>query len=58
MDFKLFFISGATHKKGIWIRIFNSKALVILNSPMIFSERYGVSRYLKLPFGYRVKLVK
>lgn len=43
----------------IWFRLGrNGYGLSIKRTEMLFSERYGNRKYLKLPFGWRLALVK
>lgn len=42
---------------GCWFRIFGH-GLHFNNGQLLFSERNGHSKFLKLPFGYRVKFLR
>lgn len=43
--------------KGMWFRLFGY-GLHFTNSMLLFSERNGHTKYLKLPFGFRVRFLK
>ncbi len=62
MDFHFWFIDFHAWKKrkifgtggaGFWIRLFG-RGFRVTNSDMLFSERNGYKKYIKLPFGYRL----
>jgi hypothetical protein len=43
--------------KGFYIRIFGV-GIKISNCDLSFSERNGYEKYLRLPFGYKLKFLK
>jgi len=43
---------------GFWFRIFWGYGLHFTNGMKLFSERNGYEKRLKLPFGWRVKIIK
>lgn len=53
--YNIFWISISTSASFI-----NSKigGIWIGNTPKLFSERNGYTKSIKLPFGYRIKLLK
>lgn len=52
-DFKI--IYGLIMKDVIWIRVvFFNWGLAFKRTPLLFSERNGYKKYLKLPFGWRL----
>ena len=56
-DYKL--IYGFTSKNFKWIRIGWIKyGIVLKKTPLLFSERYGYTKYLKLPFCWRIEILK
>ena len=63
--FPFFCCAGWMRKKGefhpgsgFWFRIFWGYGLHFTNGPMLFSERNGYEKRMKLPFGWRVKIIK
>jgi hypothetical protein len=43
--------------KGFWIRIFG-RGFTVRKGPLLFSERYNLKRYYRLPFGYRISRLR
>jgi hypothetical protein len=47
------------YKGGFWFRLFGyGHGLNIRNTPKLFSERHGYKKALRLPFRYRVSILK
>jgi len=42
---------------GFWFRIFWGYGLHFTNGKMRFSERHGYEKFLRLPFGWRIKIL-
>ena len=42
---------------GLWFRIFGY-GLHFNNAPLLFSERNGLTKIYKLPFGFKMKVLK
>jgi len=56
-DYKI--IYGFTSKNLIWIRVGYLKyGIAIKRTPLLFSERYGYTKYFGLPFGWRIEILR
>lgn len=56
-DFKIIF--GSISRGCIWFRLGRrGRGVVFKKSELLFSERYGITWYLKLPFGWRMNLLR
>jgi hypothetical protein len=49
--------TGEFSGSGCWFRVFG-KGLHFSNGHLTFSERYGYNKFMKLPFGWRVSVIK
>ncbi len=54
--FCYFYEINSLNKRLFWFRIFG-RGLAIEKRDLSFSERYKYSKYLKLPFGYKLTLI-
>ena len=55
-DFNFKIIYGYYNKTVFWIRFYHFNfGFVITKNKMLFSERMGIIKYIKLPFGYRMR---
>lgn len=57
--FDLGLVYGLIDRNGLWLwfRPFG-RGVAVTNGPLLFSERYGYAKFLRLPFGWRAKLLK
>jgi hypothetical protein len=58
MKFNLKIIRGYFSKNLIWVRFgVNSAGFKLSRTRLLFSERNGYKKYIKLPFGWRVSFL-
>jgi len=51
------YFSAHLSRGGLWFRFFG-RGLTFTRGTLLFSERYGYQKYLKLGFGWRVKYLR
>lgn len=58
-DFNWKILYGFTSKELIWVRVAGVKyGVAIKRTRLTFSERNGHTRYLRLPFGWRLEVLR
>ena len=58
-EFRLWPFYGFICKELIWVRVGGrGYGLAIKKTPILFSERYGYVKYWRLPFGWRLVILK
>uniref|UniRef100_A0A6M3IIQ7 Uncharacterized protein n=1 Tax=viral metagenome TaxID=1070528 RepID=A0A6M3IIQ7_9ZZZZ len=58
-NFDWFIFYGFISVRLIWIRImFFNHGISLDKTPLRFSERYGYHKYLRLPYGWRISILK
>lgn len=48
------YFSAHCDSTGAWVRLFG-RGLTVTKGTLLFSERYGHQKYLRIGFGWRIK---
>jgi hypothetical protein len=58
-NFDWWIVYGLKTRELVWVRFrWGHYGISIKKTPKLFSERYGYVKYLPLPFGWRLQVLK